>query len=249
MAVLGTLAAAIGASRAMTLSAGQSNIAQLLQQSNDIVVGTVDSVTDGIDDRGIAYTEITLNVSEAIRGELSGTYTFRQFGLLAPRLSADGTRKMMPAPDGFPKYTAGEGVVLFLRPSASWTGFRMPAGVTQGKFALAPGRLANESQNAGLFYNVRLQKGLATAAEKQMMSIGGAANPDTFLSFVRRAVRDRWIETGRMSLADGRSLPRNPPRPEANDPHARPSGPQSPAPPATQTLDPNANNALGVTPR
>src|SRR5262245_23437356 len=171
LAVLTVLAAAIGAAQAMTISTGNTNIVELLSQSNDIVVGKVASVTDGIDERGVEYTEVTLSVSEAIRGDLSGTYTFRQFGLLAPRVTAGGSRKLMPAPEGFPKYVPGEDVVLLLRPSAAWTGFRMPAGVTQGKFMLGPGRVANDSQNAGLYDNVRLEKGLATAAEKRMMAI------------------------------------------------------------------------------
>jgi len=48
---------------------------------------------------------------------------------------------------------------------------------------------------------------------------GGAANPDTFLSFLRRAVQDRWVETGRLSLSDRRGVPSAPPPPsEPNAP-------------------------------
>jgi len=230
---------------AMTISVGNTNIVELMGQSNDIVVGTVDSVTDGIDEHGIEYTEVTLKISESIRGGLSGTYTFRQFGLLAPRLTAGGGRKLMPAPEGFPKYTQGEDLVLFLRPSAAWTGFRMPAGVTQGKFVLGPGRVANESQNAGLYDNVKLEKGLATAAEKRMMAIGGPANPDTFLSFVRRAVHDRWMETGRMANADGKGGDRrNPPPPERDHAKGPPDGQTPAGTPQAAPLDPNSNNAI-----
>ena len=78
--VLAVLGAAIGGANAMTLSSGDANIVELLAQSNDIVVGRVDSVTDGIDDRGLPYTEVTLKVGEAIRGSLFGDYKFRQFG-------------------------------------------------------------------------------------------------------------------------------------------------------------------------
>jgi hypothetical protein len=203
----------------MTLT-GDANIVDLLQQSNDIVVGKVANVTDGIDQRGLPYTEVTLQVSEAIRGGISGTYTFRQFGLLAPRLTPDGTRKMMPAPEGFPRYVAGTQLVLMLRPSARLTGYRMPAGVTGGKFEIGPGRVENEHRNAGLFSNVRLEQGLGTANEWRMMVDGGAANPDTFLSFLRRAVQDRWVETGRLSLADRRGVPSAPPPPsESNTPN------------------------------
>jgi hypothetical protein len=201
--VLVALVAATGAAQAMTLSSAGANIVDLLTQSNDIVVGRVASVTDGLDERGIPYTEVTLVVAESVRGTLSGDYTFRQFGLIAPRVSADGTRRLLPAPAGFPTYSAGEQLVLFLRPAAAWTGFRMPAGITHGKFVVGPGRVANESANAGLFSDLRLEAGLATAADERMIAAGGPANPDTFLSFVRRAVEERWVERGRMTRAGG----------------------------------------------
>jgi hypothetical protein len=188
--VLAVVGASFGSARAMTLSSGDANIVELLQQSSDIVVGHVDSVTDGIDDRGIPYTEVTLQISESIRGGLPATYKFRQFGLLTPRVTADGKRKMMPSPPGFPKYSQGEDLALFLRPSAAWTGFRMPAGVTHGKFTIAAGRVENGTGNAGLFRNVHLDNGLATERDKRLLTTAsGPLNPDAFLSFVRRAVK------------------------------------------------------------
>ena len=235
--VLAALVAAVGSAHAMTLT-GDANIVQLLQQSNDIVVGQVSNVTDGLDQRGLPYTEVTLQVSESIRGGISGTYTFRQFGLLAPRLTADGTKKLMPAPEGFPRYTAGTELVLMLRPSARLTGFRMPAGVTGGKFEIGPGRVENEHGNAGLFSNVSLEQGLGSAKDTRMIVDGGPANPDTFLSFLRRAVQDRWVETGRLSLSDRRGVPSPPPPPsEPNVPldEAVPANPGTPLHPTSNT--------------
>jgi hypothetical protein len=244
-ALLAVCLAAIGTAHAMTLSSDSGNFVELMQQSNDIVVGKVTSVTDGIGDRGIPYTEVTLEVSETIRGAVSGVYTFRQFGLLTPRLTADGRRKMMPAPEGFPIYKTGEHLVLFLRPAAAWTGFRMPAGVTSGKFNVGPGRVANEGGNAGLFRDVHLDNGLATSAEKRMMDTGGPANPDTFLSFVRRAVHERWIETGRMKRASSRVIAPEPPPSDVVNGQDQPSGAKPPATePTIQPQDPNANNAI-----
>src|SRR5262245_2954422 len=205
LGVLAALMAAVGSAHAMTLT-GDANIVELLQQSSDIVVGKVASVTDGIDPHGVPYTEVTLQVSETIRGGIFGTYTFRQFGLLAPRLTPDGTKMMMPAPEGLPRYTAGTELVLMLRPSARLTGFRMPAGVTGGKFEIGPGRVENERGNVGLFRNVRLERGLGTAKDTRMIVDGGPANRDTFLSFLRRAVHDRWVETGRLSLSARRQV-------------------------------------------
>jgi hypothetical protein len=237
------LVAAIGGAHAMTLSS-DANIVELLGQSNDIVVGKVAAVTDGIDDRGIPYTEVTLDVSEAIRGGISGSYTFRQFGLLAPRLSVDGRKKMMPAPPGFPRYSTGEEIALMLRPSAAWTGFRMPAGVSRGKFNLSPGRAENDANNAGLFHNVRLDKNHATEKDKRMMLDEGPANPDTFLSFLRRAVRERWVETGTLSYADGRVGSRVPPRSEPNDGGGQRSNSTPKSANAPQQLDPSHNVAI-----
>jgi hypothetical protein len=203
LAVLAVLVAAVGSASAMSLSSDSANIVELMQQSNDIVVGRVDFVTDGIDANGVPYTEVTLEISEAIRGSRVGSYKFRQFGLLKPRLTQDGKRKMMPGPAGFPRYAAGEEVVLFLRPSAAWTGFRMPAGVTQGKFTVAAGRVENEMGNAGLFRNVDLDRALVTERDKRLLTTAsGPMNPDAFLSFVRRAVRERWVEDERLTRTD-----------------------------------------------
>jgi hypothetical protein len=234
---LSVLGASFGGARAMTLSSDNANIVELLQQSSDIVVGHVDSVTDGIDDRGIPYTEVTLKISESIRGGLPSTYKFRQFGLLTPRLTADGKRKMMPSPPGFPTYAQGEDLALFLRPSAAWTGFRMPAGVTHGKFTITAGRAENGMGNAGLFRDIHLEKGLATERDKRLLtSASGPLNPDAFLSFVRRAVKERWVESERMTRTDGHVGSRIPPASDPGGAHgltpaAQPSAPSAqPAP-------------------
>jgi len=244
--VLAVMFAAIGGVHAMSLSADDANIVELLQQSSDIVVGHVASVTDGIDERGIPYTEVTLRIEESIRGYRSGEYRFRQFGLLTPRLTAGGTRKMMPAPPGFPKYSEGEDLVLFLRPAAAWTGFRMPAGVTRGKFTIAAGRAENGMGNAGLFRNVDLDKRLVTERDKRLLTTAsGPVNPEAFLSFVRRAAHERWIETGRMKRADRKGGPSLPPQSEPDDAHGQqPAAPPPAANPQTAPLDPNTNVAL-----
>jgi len=205
---LGSLACALAilaATRAGAMSLRETNIVDILKQSDAIVVGRIAAVTDGIDERGIPYTEVTVAISETIRGDLSGTYTFRQFGLLKPRLTADGKRKMMPAPEGFPRYEEGEQDVLFLRPVAGWTGLRTTASAMYGKFVMGPGRVENAMGNAGLFHNVRLAPELATAADRQMLASDGAVHPETFLSFVRRAVSGQWLETGQLATTAGRT--------------------------------------------
>ena len=192
-------------SSAMALSLVEQNVVELLRESDAIVVGTVSTVTDGINDKGIPYTEITLSISESIRGTLKDTYTFRQFGLMKPRPTADGAMIRMPAPDGFPRFAKGEHVLLFLYPQAERTGLRTTAGLTQGKFTFGPGFVANGTGNAGLFRNVSLDQALLADSDRRLLATqSGSLSPDDFLGFVRRAVHGRWVETGLLS-SRGRS--------------------------------------------
>src|SRR5262249_48888898 len=92
------LVAAQFQARAVTSAA---NLVDLIRMSQTIVSGSVVSVTDGIDEKGIPYTQVTLNIDETFKGRQSGEYTFRQFGLTAPRSMGNGL-KMMPAPAEFP---------------------------------------------------------------------------------------------------------------------------------------------------
>jgi hypothetical protein len=191
---------ALAGSRAMALSLVEQNVVDLLRASDAIAVGTVEKVADGIDEHGLPYTEVTLKVAESIRGALPETYTFRQFGLMKPRPSLDGKRLMMPAPEGFPRYASGEKVLLFLYPQAVKTGLRTTAGLTQGKFTLGPGLATSGTGNTGLFRNVHLDSGLVKESDRRLLATqSGPMNPDSFLSFLRRAVQERWIETGRLA--------------------------------------------------
>lgn len=236
--------AALAGTHAKAMSLVPTNVVGLLSEADAIVVGSVEGLTDGIDERGIPYTEVTLGISETIRGELSGTYTFRQFGLMQPRLTADGTKKMMPAPEGFPRFAVGEHVVLFLHPRAAWTGLRTTVGLTQGKFTIGPGRLENGMGNAWLFHDIEVEQGLATGDDKRLLATEiGAVNPESFLSFVRRAVKDRWVETGRLRRTDG-APPRSRVQPESSGvdqtQERRDDAPESSPPPEA----PDANRVL-----
>ncbi len=186
------------AAPSLALTFGDTNLVDLIGKSRSIVAGSVASVTDGIDERGIPYTEVTISVSEAIKGGASGTYTFRQFGLLSPRPVGDG-RVMMPAPAGFPRYAVGERVFLFLAPPAKMTGLQTTYALAAGKFTIEPGRAQNDLANEGIFRNVALAAGLPTDNDQRMLATQtGAVNPDTFVSFVRRAVQEDWIGTRKM---------------------------------------------------
>lgn len=195
------MALAGGSARAMTL--GDTNLVDLVRNSVSIVKGTVTTVTDGVDGNGLPYTEVSVAIDETLRGDEQGTYTFRQFGLLEPRLSADGTRKLMPAPEGFPRYDEGEEVLLFLAQPAAMTGLRSTYGLATGKFSFGPGRVENELANQGLFRNVSLEPELITDGDRRMLDTEmGAVHAENFLSLVRRAVHDDWVPRGKMWRTD-----------------------------------------------
>jgi hypothetical protein len=181
----------------------QLSIVDLLQQSELIVHGRVKSVTDGVDARGIPYTEVTLAVSEALKGKPGSEYTFLQFGLLAPRRMDDGRVNLMVTPSAWTTYAKGDEAIFFLRKAAAWTGLRTTAGLAQGKFRVTVAGAANGVDNAGLFDRVQVDAGLLGDAEKRVMATTrGAVNARGFKSLVRQAVEGKWVENGRMRHAD-----------------------------------------------
>ena len=116
-----------------TTSRREVNVVDLVANSELILRGTVTNVTDGIDARGIPYTEVTLHVAEAIRGQVTGDYTFRQFGLLKPRDMGNGKTNLMVTPAGWATYTKGEEAILFLNKKAAWTGLQTTVGLGPGQ--------------------------------------------------------------------------------------------------------------------
>ena len=183
-----------------TTSRREVNLVDLVANSELILRGTVVNLTDGIDDRGIPYTEVTLHVSEAIRGQVGGDYTFRQFGLLKPRDMGNGTVTLMVTPAGWATYTKGEETILFLNKHAAWTGLQTTVGLGQGKFKVAMAGAVNQSNNAGLFKNVTIDPTLlGTKEQRVMMTQQGPVNVNAFVGLVKQAINGQWIETGRMA--------------------------------------------------
>jgi hypothetical protein len=199
------------------------NLVRLLRNADAIVAGDVQRVSDGIGRNGLPYTEITVAIEESLRGDLAGAYTFRQFGLLSPRRSADGTRTLLPAPDALPRYAVGERVLLFMAPAARITGLRTTYGLGAGKFTFGPGRVENGLSNAGLLAGVRAEASLKTANDIRLLETEvGAVNPEDFMSLVRRAVGERWVETCRMwDATEGRGCGQS--RPAAGETGRRPA--------------------------
>lgn len=94
LAGLGLLAACAASHATSVLP---MTVVDLITHSDAIVAGQVQSVVDGFDARGLPYTEVTLKVSDMIRGQKAETYTFRQFGLDKPRKLANGRVYLAPA--------------------------------------------------------------------------------------------------------------------------------------------------------
>ena len=76
------------------------NLTQLISDSQSIIEGTVKTVTDGIDENGLPYTEVTITVHTSAKGAVANDteYTFRQFGLIKPRKMEDGSTLLTVTP-------------------------------------------------------------------------------------------------------------------------------------------------------
>lgn len=179
----------------------KQNLTQLISQSQTILAGGVTKVTDGFDENGLPYTQVTITVSSAAKGGLKDgdEYTFRQFGLLKPRTMPNGKRYLVTSPEGFARWNEGETVVAFMNPPASRSGLQSTVGLTQGKLVFGNGKLANEFNNASLFDGVEIEASHLSPEEQNMITTPGAVDAQTFMSLVDRAVSEDWIGTGVMN--------------------------------------------------
>jgi hypothetical protein len=177
------------------------NIVDLIGESEYIIRGFVKEVTDGFEN-GVPYTQVTIRVNEALRGQVGDEYTFRQFGLMQPRKMGNGKVNLSVSPDGWSKYAVGEDTMLFLYKRASMTGLQTTVGLGQGKVVFQGGNAISQLGNTGLFENVDVDANLLNDKDKRLLGTKkGAVNADGFLSFVRRAVKDKWIEGRKMRHA------------------------------------------------
>ena len=187
------------ASSFATVQQRESNIVELVGKSELILRGTVKSVADGIDATGFPYTQVTIHVAEAIRGEVGSEYTFRQFGLLKPRSMGNGMVNLVVTPAGWTTYAQGEEAILFLNRRAKYTGLQTTVGLAHGKFKVSAAGASNDANNSGLFSHVKVEPALLAGSERDLMRTNkGALNTQAFVSLVRKAVKGRWIEQGSM---------------------------------------------------
>lgn len=176
----------------------KQNLLDLMKYSDSILVGTISDKTDGFY-KGLPYTEITVKVGQNIKGNHGESYTFRQFGLIKPRTMDNGRVNLMVTPAGWPTYTKGEQVMLFLYKPASETGFQTTAGLTQGKFSIRGDLVANDTGNDALFAGVKFNGKLSPAQQDLVKQASGAFQAQTFFNLVKTAVDEQWIENGVMT--------------------------------------------------
>jgi hypothetical protein len=86
--------------------------------------------------------------------------------------------------------------MLFLHKPASETGFQTTAGLTQGKFTISGDRIANGIGNDALFDGLKVAGEPGKTFADLVNQPGGAFAAEQFLSLVRAAVEEQWIENG-----------------------------------------------------
>jgi hypothetical protein len=202
-AILAALALAVCTAPSEATSVRQMTIVDLLDHSQHIVAGRVESVTDGFDDKGVPFTEVTLKVMDMIRGQKGETYTFRQFGLDKPRTMSDGRVYLGGRPSGWPTWRKGEVAIAFMYPKAKYTGLQTTVGLGYGKVSVANGIATNAFDNSGLFAGVNVNRALLDRTEQQMFDTKkGPVNEETFRKFLHRAIEGNWVKNG--SIANGK---------------------------------------------
>ena len=193
---------ALLAGTANSTTVREMSVVDLIDQSQTIVAGRVDKVTDGFDANGVPYTEVTMQVMDTIRGAGAPTHTFRQFGLAKPRTMPDG-RVYLGRPASWPTWREGEVAIAFLYPKAKHTGLQTTVGLGQGKVSVGSGHAMNAHDNAGMFAGVTVNRALLDNNERAMFDTRkGPIDDKTFRKFLHRAIEGNWTKNG--SMANGK---------------------------------------------
>lgn len=184
-------------------SAMKKNLADLIIQSELILLGEVLDVSDGFTHQGIPYTEITMDVAESIKGVDTPVYRFRQFGLVEAGTRAGGQDYLGSSPQGFPRWSQGETVLVFLHQPARHTGLQATVGLGQGKLNEVDGRFERVSGIWSLFENLVVKVGDLSPDQIDMLrGEAQVVDASSLLALLRRAVDENWVETGVMRHAE-----------------------------------------------
>ena len=181
----------------------QQNLVDLIVQSERILMGTVGEVSDGFTEQGVPYTEIKLEVTESLKGEKTGEYTFRQFGLMAPAETNTNIDYPGISPLGFLHWESGESVLVFLHQPAHLSGLQTTVGFSQGKLNQVHGRFENSTGISNLFENLVVETNDLTPDQIDMLrNTTTAVDAGPLLALLRRAVNEDWVGKGVMHHAD-----------------------------------------------
>lgn len=181
----------------------RQNLADLVLQSDLILLGTVTGLSEGFTVQGIPYSEITLDVTESLRGYTGPMYRFRQFGLLETRRVGGGLDYLGITPQGVPRWSVGETVLVFLHQPARHTGLQSTVGMEQGKLREVEGRFERASGIQTLFENLVVEAGDLTSDQIDMLrGDTRVVNASSLLALLRRVVDENWVESGVMRHAE-----------------------------------------------
>ena len=176
------------------------NLKQMIDVADVIVTGEVSKVTDGVEN-GLPFTEVTMKVNSSIKRDLAlnSNYSFRQYGLLKPRKLQDGRYLLATKIEGMATWTVGEKVTTFMNKPAIHTRMATPVGMAQGKFTYSGAQAANSFDNRGLFKGMSVDPSVLNAKESAMLAKpAGSVEGEVLMNFVKRAVKEKWIEKGVM---------------------------------------------------
>ncbi len=135
------------------------NLGQLTDRASDIVRGNV--ISARVEKHPVLWAldtvVVTLRVRETLKGQVQGTFTFRQYIWdLRDRYDAAGYRK-------------GQDVLLMMIAPSAY-GLSSPAGMDQGRFRIQRDRKGREVAANGMG-NARLLEGLQAEADKNGVTL------------------------------------------------------------------------------
>lgn len=186
------------AAAADTNTSEHQNLVDLVGQSEQIIFGSVTRVSDGLSDENVPFTEVTLKVTESLKGDETIEYHFRQFGLLKHHTGASDLH-MILSPNGLPDWSVGEEVLVFLHSPARHTGMQTTVGLRQGKLIKVRGHFEPSDGESGLFKNMMVRANDLTNDQIAMLgSKARTVDADPLLALLRRAISEHWVEKGVM---------------------------------------------------
>ena len=153
-ALLGTLFIFLGCSSSgWGTTLRLMSLEDLLSASSRVVVGECLQFHEGVDGRGLPFTQYDFRLVDQLKGVPKGKLlTVKQFGRVTAPTQRGEVRSVVRI-EGMPHYRPGETYLLFLGPDSRW-GFTSPIGLAQGAFLVtgtgSNRRLVNSLDNRNL---------------------------------------------------------------------------------------------------